>query len=149
MTKTDLIHMVEKEVENFIYVEPLYYCNARIYYTTNFIVLKSYSTVVACYDTDKNTFYVFNFYSTTTQQHISKFIQCVTQARFPVLYNIVYLYARSDKVAVVKAQKNPNTGNYQYTIIAKYRDRYKNDGILPISPYLTGVCDYANLIQEV
>ena len=52
-------------------------CQARIYYTENYIVLRSYGTVIACIECCTGDFYDFlrlvYGYTATSAQHISKF----------------------------------------------------------------------------
>lgn len=59
------------------YSEQLNHCNARIYFTENYIVLRSYRTIVACIDRCTGDFYDFlrlvYGYTATSLQHISKF----------------------------------------------------------------------------
>lgn len=56
-------------------VEQLYNCKAWVYMPDNsdFIILRSYSTIVAAYQRTTGILWVFNFYSNTTAQHIAKF----------------------------------------------------------------------------
>lgn len=55
--------------------EQLYYCKARIFIPDNsdFIILKSYSTIVAAFQRSADILWVFGFYSKTTASHIAKF----------------------------------------------------------------------------
>lgn len=56
-------------------VERLYTCKAWVYMPDNsdFIILRSYSTIVAAYQFSTGILWVFNFYSNTTAKHIAKF----------------------------------------------------------------------------
>lgn len=56
-------------------VEQLYYCKAWVYMPCNsdFIILRSYSTIVAVFQRSTGILWVFGFYSKTTSQHIAKF----------------------------------------------------------------------------
>lgn len=56
-------------------VEQLYYCKAWVYMPDNsdFIILRSYSTIVATFQCSTGILWVFDFYSNTTSQHIAKF----------------------------------------------------------------------------
>lgn len=56
-------------------IEQLYSCKARILMTDNsdFIILQSYSTIVAAYQFSTGILWVFGFYSNTTAQHVAKF----------------------------------------------------------------------------
>lgn len=53
----------------------LYYCKAWIFTPDNsdFIILQSYSTIVAAFQRSTGILWVFDFYSNTTLQHIAKF----------------------------------------------------------------------------
>ena len=55
--------------------EQLYYCKAWILYPSqsDFLVLKSYSTIVAAFQRSTGILWVFDYYSNTTAQHIAKF----------------------------------------------------------------------------
>jgi hypothetical protein len=56
-------------------VEQLYYCKAWVYMPDNsdFIILRSYSTIVAAYQRTTRILWVFGHYSNTTAQHVAKF----------------------------------------------------------------------------
>ena len=56
-------------------VEQLYSCTAWVYMPDNsdFIILKSYTTIVAAFQRSTGILWVFGFYSNTTAQHIAKF----------------------------------------------------------------------------
>ena len=56
-------------------IEQLYYCKAWVYMPDNsdFIILRSYSTIVAAFQRSTGILWVFGFYSNTTSQHIAKF----------------------------------------------------------------------------
>ena len=55
--------------------EQLYYCKAWVYMPDNsdFIILRSYSTIVAAFQRTTGILWVFGYYSATTAQHIAKF----------------------------------------------------------------------------
>lgn len=55
--------------------ERLYFCKAWIINPDNsdFIMLQSYSTIVAVYQRTTDILWVFDFYSNTTASHIAKF----------------------------------------------------------------------------
>lgn len=57
------------------YKERLYYCKAQIIYPdfSDFIILRSYSTIVAAYQHTSGILWVFGYYSATTAQHVAKF----------------------------------------------------------------------------
>ena len=53
----------------------LYSCKAWVYMPVNsdFMILQSYSTIVAAFQRTTGILWVFGFYSNTTAQHIAKF----------------------------------------------------------------------------
>lgn len=55
--------------------ERLYFCKAWIINPDNsdFIILQSYSTIVAAFQRSTGILWVFDYYSNTTAQHIAKF----------------------------------------------------------------------------
>ena len=55
--------------------EQLYYCKAWVYMPDNsdFMILQSYSTIVAAYQRTTGILWVFGYYSATTAQHVAKF----------------------------------------------------------------------------
>lgn len=91
------------------HIEQLYYCKAWIIKPdfSDFLILKSYSTIVAAYQYSTDILWVFDFYSHTTAQHIAKFRNWIrykycTGWNYP---EIIHLYndSRTGKRA---AQKN-------------------------------------------
>ena len=56
-------------------VEQLYYCKAWVFMPDNsdFLILQSYSTIVAAYQFSTGILWVFDYYSSTTAQHVAKF----------------------------------------------------------------------------
>ena len=57
------------------YKSQLYSCKAWIIHPdfSDFLILQSYSTIVAAYQYSTSILWVFDFYSHTTVQHVSKF----------------------------------------------------------------------------
>ena len=89
-------------------VERLCYCKALVYMPDNsdFIILRSYSTIVAAFQRTTGILWVFGFYSHTTAQHIAKFrnwIRYEYQAgwNYPRKVNL-YNDSRTDKRAARK-----------------------------------------------
>lgn len=87
----------------------LYYCKAWIIKPdfSDFLILQSYSTIVAAYQFSTGILWVFGHYSTTTAQHVAKFRNWVrykynTGWNYPVT---VRLYNDS-KTGKRAAQKN-------------------------------------------
>lgn len=76
-TRSDYVSQVEflSDLHLGGYKQRLYYCNAQIIKPdfSDFLILQSYSTVVAAYEFSTNILWVFGFYSNTTAQHIAKF----------------------------------------------------------------------------
>lgn len=72
--------------------ERLNTCQAHYLDVGNSVILKSYNTIVAIFNKTVGSLYVFDYYSATTQQHISKFANMLDWDR------IVYLYKRSDGI---------------------------------------------------
>ena len=73
------------------YRERLYSCKAWILHPdfSDFLILKSYSTIVAAYQYSTAISWVFDFYSHTTAQHIAKFSKWIRYN-----YNIGWNYPR-------------------------------------------------------
>lgn len=57
------------------YTERLYYCKADIIHPdfSDFIILRSYSTIVSAFQFSTGILWVFGYYSNTTCKHIAKF----------------------------------------------------------------------------
>lgn len=98
MTRTELMVYAQQTYDTaisnhrFIRFERLNKCKAHYVDCGTAVILKSYDTVVAIYHRRTGTLYVFDRYSTTTVQHVSKFIKMLK------VYRITYLYERSDGV---------------------------------------------------
>ena len=79
-------------------VEQLYYCKAWVFMPDNsdFLILQSYSTIVAAFQRTTGILWVFGFYSNTTAQHIAKFKNWIRD-RLQTGYNypVVRLYNNS------------------------------------------------------
>ena len=89
--------------------ERLYFCKAWIINPDNsdFIILQSYSTIVAAFQRTTGILWVFDFYSNTTASHIAKFRNWIryefqTGWSYPVTVRL-YNDSRTGKRA---AQKN-------------------------------------------
>lgn len=76
-TRSDIVKTVENQSDLHLggYKKRLYYCKAQIIYSdfSDFLILQSYSTIVAAYQFSTSIIWVFGFYSHTTAQHVSKF----------------------------------------------------------------------------
>ena len=80
-----MIYSTREELEDAVFsdynravkgqCERLYYCQAWVYMPDNsdFIILRSYSTIVAAFQFSTGILWVFGHYSTTTAQHVAKF----------------------------------------------------------------------------
>lgn len=89
--------------------EQLYCCKAWVFMPDNsdFLILHSYSTIVAAFQRTTGILWVFGFYSNTTSQHIEKFKNWIrygfqTGWNYPKKVNL-YNDSRTGKRA---AQKN-------------------------------------------
>ena len=76
-TRSDIVKAVESQSDLHLggYKERLYSCKALILHPdfSDFLILQSYSTVVAAFQFSTDILWVFGFYSNTTVQHIAKF----------------------------------------------------------------------------
>lgn len=110
-TRQELADAVIKEYNRTVkgQAEQLYYCKAWIFTPDNsdFLILKSYSTIVAAFQFSTGILWVFDYYSNTTSQHIAKFrnwirYKYLTGWNYPKKVNL-YNDSRTGKRA---AQKN-------------------------------------------
>lgn len=88
--------------------EQLYYCKAWVFMPDNsdFMILQSYSTIVAAFQRTTGILWVFGFYSNTTAQHIAKFKNWIryrlqTGWNYPVIVRL-YNDSRTGKRAASK-----------------------------------------------
>ena len=76
-TRSEIVKTVENQSDLHLggYKKRLYYCKAQIIYPvfSDFIILQSYSTIVAAYQRTTGILWVFGYYSATTAQHVAKF----------------------------------------------------------------------------
>ena len=76
-TRSDIVEAIENQSSSSVggYESRLYYCKAWIIHPdfSDFIILQSYSTIVAAYQYSTNILWVFGHYSNTTAQHVAKF----------------------------------------------------------------------------
>lgn len=76
-TRKELTESVIREYNRAVkgQCEQLYSCKAWVYMPDNsdFLILQSYSTIVATYQFSTGILWVFGYYSATTAQHVSKF----------------------------------------------------------------------------
>jgi hypothetical protein len=76
-TRSDIVKAVE--YQSSLHVggskNRLYYCKAWIIQPdfSDFLILQSYSTIVAAYQFSTGILWVFGYYSATTVQHVAKF----------------------------------------------------------------------------
>lgn len=80
-----MIYNTRSEIESAVFdaynktpiilAERLYFCKACAFMPENsdFIILRSYSTIVAAFQRSTGILWVFGYYSATTAQHIAKF----------------------------------------------------------------------------
>lgn len=80
-TRSDIVKAVEQQSSLHVggYKSRLYYCKAWILHPdfSDFLILQSYSTIVAAFQYSTGILWVFGFYSNTTAQHIAKFLNWV------------------------------------------------------------------------
>lgn len=109
MTKTELFNLCETHYYDS-FRKPLNRCQAEYTDTVEFndgsqwIILRSYDTIVAAYSLGSMTVYIRDYYSATTVQHISKFVARMRDEH--VLECVVYLYHRSDNIVLVYTPGN-------------------------------------------
>ena len=76
-TRSDIVKDVEYQSNLHVggSKSRLNYCTAWIIKPdfSDFLILKSYSTIVAAYQFSTDIFWVFGFYSNTSAQHVAKF----------------------------------------------------------------------------
>lgn len=76
-TRKELADVVINEYNRAVkgQCKQLYSCKAWIFTPDNsdFIILQSYTTIVAAFQRSAGILWVFNYYSNTTSQHIAKF----------------------------------------------------------------------------
>lgn len=109
-TRSDILSQVEflSDLHLGGYKQRLYYCKAQIIKSdfSDFLILQSYSTIVAAYEFSTDILWVFGFYSNTTAQHVAKFrnwIRFKYQAgwNYPVIVRL-YNDSRTGKRAASK-----------------------------------------------
>lgn len=109
-TRQELADAVIKEYNRTVkgQAEQLYCCKAWIFMPDNsdFLILQSYSTIVAAFQRSTGILWVFGFYSNTTVQHVAKFrnwIRFEHQAgrNYPVIVRL-YNDSRTGKRAARK-----------------------------------------------
>lgn len=109
-TRKELTEIVINECNRAVkgQFEQLYNCKAWIFTPDNsdFIILESYSTIVAAYQRMTGILWVFGFYSNTTAQHIAKFRNWIRYAyqtgwNYPIIVRL-YNDSRTGKRAAKK-----------------------------------------------
>ena len=91
-----------------VQIEQLYYCKAWIIQPDNsdFVILRSYSTIVAAFQRSSGILWVFDHYSNTTAQHVAKFLNWIryeyrTGWNYPIIVRL-YNDSRTGKRAARK-----------------------------------------------
>lgn len=114
-----MIYITRKEIADAVlneydcilgrHIQQLYSCKAWIfmYDYSDFIILQSYTTIVAAFQRSTGILWVFGFYSKTTAQHVAKFKNWIrykyqTGWNYPIIVRL-YNDSRTGKRA---AQKN-------------------------------------------
>ena len=110
-TRSDIVKAVEYQSNLNVggSKSRLYYCTAWIIKPdfSDFLILQSYSTIVAAYQYSTGILWTFGFYSNTTSQHIAKFRNWI-RYKYQTGWNqprIVHLYNDS-RTSKRDAQKN-------------------------------------------
>ena len=110
-TRSDIVKAVEQQSSLHVggSKNRLYYCTAWIIKPdfSDFLILQSYSTIVAAYQYSTGILWTFGFYSNTTSQHIAKFRNWI-RYKYQTGWNqprIVHLYNDS-RTSKRDAQKN-------------------------------------------
>lgn len=85
-TRSDIIKSVEFQSDLHLggHKERLYSCKALVLHPdfSDFLILQSYSTIVAAYQYSTSILWVFDFYSHTTVSHIAKFRNWIRERYF-------------------------------------------------------------------
>lgn len=109
-TRRELVDAVISEYNRAVkgQAEQLYCCKAWVFIPDNFdfLILKSYSTIVAAFQRTTGILWVFGFYSNTTSQHVAKFKNWIryefqTGGNYPKKVNL-YNDSRTGKRAAWK-----------------------------------------------
>lgn len=112
-TRQDLADAIIKEYNRAVkgQVEQLYCCKAWVFMPddSDFLILQSYSTIVAAFQRTTGILWVFGFYSNTTSQHVAKFGNWIryefqTGWNYPKKVNL-YNDSRTGKRAAQKMSK--------------------------------------------
>ena len=69
----------------------------------DYVFLKSYDTIVAYYNTFTRDVRVYDYYSATTCQHVTKFKRLIEECGYDIA-TVSYLYERGDRIACVHNQ---------------------------------------------
>ena len=89
-TRSDIVKTVENQSDLHLggYKNRLRYCTAWIIKPdfSDFIILQSYSTIVAAFQFSTGILWVFGYYSATTASHIAKFWNWITYEHHDGLY---------------------------------------------------------------
>lgn len=103
-TRSDIVKAVENQLSLNVggSKSRLYYCTAWIIKPdfSDFLILQSYSTIVAAYQFSTGILWVFGYYSATTAHHVAKFRNWV-----PYKYNTGWNYPK-----VVRLYNDSKTG---------------------------------------
>lgn len=99
MTRTELIKSATFMIGNYadypdMKSSRLNHCSAWIISSnySKWVLLQSYKTIVAAYDKNTETLFVFNRYSATTLQHVVKFQKWLLKEMNPCQVKRVNLY---------------------------------------------------------
>ena len=110
-TRSDIVSAVEFHSDLHLggYKERLYNCKALILHPdfSDFLILQSYSSIVAAYQYTTGILWVFDFYSHTTASHIAKFRNWIRyRYRTDLSYPITVRLYNDSKTGKRAARKN-------------------------------------------
>lgn len=129
-TRSDYVSQVNFLLDLHLggYKEQLYNCKAWIIKSdfSDFLILQSYSSIVAAYEYSTNILWVFGYYSRTTASHIAKFRNWIryrykTVGDYPHKVNL-YNDSRTGKRA---AKKNLDDDFANVIVSALSQPRYR------------------------
>ena len=88
MTRSELVKFANETAENYSswHWKKLYKCSAEYLELDNCVILRSYWTIVAIYKPSTSTVFEFDYYSTTTSQHVRKFAKILGASRLTKLH---------------------------------------------------------------
>lgn len=130
MTRKELIELANREYERrnakfTPIIKRVNTCQAWVitWDFCDFAVIKSYKTIVGIYSKPTATLFVFDYYSSTTQQHLRKAAKLLKADR------VTFLYERTDNIVELSLSSCANT----HKLSSKEMEQVKN---LDFSTYI-------------